>query len=335
MGQSENQSGCLKMMIQNRKGEENDLFQLFEGTVPGGFKKDFDESLFNSQTHRAIQSSNKWHSFHLLRRNNKKVLASIHFCLSGPIASSPQSAPFGSFELSDGVSTEQLFEFIQFVEVRLIDHGVKRIVIKCPPEQYDIRQNNILSVLLFNHQYRINNAELGACLAISKTPFQDGLNSWERRKLKQSLKANLSFKMIPIGQLSEIYNFILACRDERGQDLSMTYKELSTTVMKLMNHFILFGVYQKNELVAASIAIKVNKKVMYNFYSAHSKSFDSLSPVVFLSGKMYDWCSNRQIEILDLGTSASGGKPNFPLIDFKLRLGAQPTMKLTFEKTIR
>ncbi len=323
------------MMIQNSKGEKNDLFQLFEGTVPSGFKNDFDESLFNSQTHRAIQSSNKWHSFHLLRKNNKKVLASIHFCLRGPIASSPQSAPFGSFELSDAVSTEQLFEFIQFVEERLIGRGVKKIVIKCAPEQYDIRHHNILSVLLFNHQYRINNAELGACLTISKTPFQDGLNSWERRKLKQSLKANLSFKMIPIGQLNEIYNFILACRDERGQDLSMTYKELSAIVMKLMNHFILFGVYKKNELVAASIAIKVNKKVIYNFYSAHSKSSDSLSPVVFLIGEMYGWCSKHQIEILDLGTSASGGKPNFPLIDFKLRLGAQPTMKLTFEKTIR
>ncbi|MEQ9412451.1 MAG: GNAT family N-acetyltransferase, partial [Cyclobacteriaceae bacterium] len=193
---------------------------------------------------------------------------------------------------------------------------------------------NKLAVLLFNHQYQVHHAELGACLSISNTTFIDVIDSWERRKLKQSWKSNLSFKIIPRSQLNEIFNFILACREERGHSLSMTFKELNATVKKLQNHFVLFGVYHSSDLIAASIAIKVNKKVLYNFYSAHSKASDKLSPVVFLIGEMYDWCAKHSFELLDLGTSAWGGKPNFPLIDFKLRLGAAPTMKLTFEKML-
>jgi hypothetical protein len=322
------------MANSNSIDRRGDLFQFFEGTIPHGFKSDFDESLFNGKAHRTLQSSNKWYSFHLLRRDKQRVLASIHFCVVDGIALSPVSAPFGSFEVSNVVTTEQLFDFIKFIEERLNKYGAEKITIKFPPEKYDVSNHNKLSVLLFNHHYHIYQAELGACLQISKQNFIDVIESWERRKLKQSLKADLNFKIIPVSRLNEIYNFILACRVERGHTLSMTYRELNTTVKKLMSHFVLFGVYQSTELVAASIAIKVNKRVLYNFYSAHSKSSDSLSPIVFLISKMYDWCGTHRFNILDLGTSAWGGKPNFPLIDFKLRLGAEPTMKLTFEKTL-
>lgn len=322
-------------MTEEDKGKITDPYQLFEGAIPSGFENDFDESLFNSKPHRLVQSSAKWYSFHLLRKDKKKVMASIHFSVIKGAALSPVRAPFGSFELSDAVVSEQLFEYIQFVEERLIGLGVKRITIKCSPEQYHVSLHNMLSVLLFNHQYQIAHAELGACLRISETPFADVVDSWEKRKLKQSLRANLSFKKIPLSQLNNIYHFILTCREDRGHTLSMTYKELYATVRKIESNFILFGVYQDDILVAASIAIKVNKKVLYNFYSAHSKSSDSLSPVVFLIGEMYDWCGKHRFTILDLGTSAWGGKPNFPLIDFKLRLGAEPTMKLTFEKKLK
>lgn len=321
-------------MAYQHQDKRGGLYQFSEGAAPRDFKNDFDESLFNSKAHRMLQSSKKWHSFHMLRKDKKKVVASIHFCLIEDTAISPVRAPFGSLELSDVVTTEGLFDFIQFVEERLVKYGAKKILIKCPPEKYGVNHHNKLSVLLFNHQYQIGNAELGACVQISKTPFEEVIDSWERRKLKQSLKANLNFKVIPTDHLNEIYNFILACRAERNQALSMTYKELNATVGKLQNHFVLFGVYQSTDLIAASIAIKVNRKVLYNFYSAHTKFSDSLSPVVFLLGEMYHWCNKHRFDVLDLGTSAWGGKPNFPLIDFKLRLGAAPAMKLTFEKIL-
>lgn len=321
-------------MATSRKENKGKLYQMYEGNVPKEFKNDFDESIFNSKGHREVQSHGKWHSFHLLRRDKKKVWASTHFCVTGADAVSPSSAPFGSIEVSDASTAEQLHNLIQWVEDCLVEIGVKRILIKCAPEHYDVRRHNLVSVLLHNHGFTVANAELGACLQVSETPFEDIIDKWEKRKLKQGVRANLTFKKIPLHKLKDIYQFILSCREERGHSLSMTYEELNETVKKLPNTFMLFAVYQQDVLVAASISIRVNKKIVYNFYSAHSRKSDSLSPVVFLISEMYSWCLRHYVNLLDLGTSASGGKPNFPLIDFKLRLGAKPSMKLTFEKKI-
>ena len=40
------------------------------------------------------------------------------------------------------------------------------------------------------------------------------------------------------------------------------------------------------------------------------------------------------IEALKIGKAALQGRPNFTLLDFKLNLGAIPTHKLTFEKSL-
>ena len=323
------------MATENDKGAPGPNVRLLEGAVPTGFKLGYDESLFNSEVHRNIQSPGGWHSFHLLKMDKKKVMASVHFCVAKGVASSPALAPFGSFEMSPALSTAQLFDFIAFVEGQLLRHGAKKIVVKCPPQHYNTGPHNILSVLLFNHQYKARNAEIGAVIQVAKAPFTDRLDPWEKRKLKQGAKAGLKCTAVPLGHLHEIYHFILACRKERGQHLSMAFEALLGTVEKLKSRFVLFGVYHKGVLVAASIAIRVNKKVLYNFYSAHSQSSNPLSPVVFLIGEMYDWCGKHHIELLDLGTSALHGKPNFTLVDFKLRLGATPSMKLEFEKKLK
>jgi hypothetical protein len=49
---------------------------------------------------------------------------------------------------------------------------------------------------------------------------------------------------------------------------------------------------------------------------------------------IYEHCQVEKIRLIDLGTSALNGRPNFGLLDFKLNLGAVPTEKLTFEKKL-
>lgn len=316
------------------KENQRNIFEPIEGSFPKGFEIDYDPFVFNTEAHRKLQSAKGWHSFHLVRKDKKKILASIHFCVKDGLALSPASAPFGSLELSPTITTSQLFEFIGFCEKKLIDFGVERIEIKSYPEQYNISQHNTLTVLFFNHQFSIKNAELGACIKIEDRSFNEIIDSWENRKLRQAIKSGLKFKSIKNSEMDKIYDFILSCRLERGQGLSMTLKDLNKTFKKLNSHFILFGVYQHDELVAAAITIKVNTKILYNFYSAHSKTSEKLSPIVLLIDGIYSWCVKHHIDLLDMGTSALGGRPNFSLIDFKLRLGAIPSMKLTFEKEL-
>lgn len=309
--------------------------EFVESGLSSTYSADFQLSLFNTRAHRSLQSKEKWSEFHLVQTAKKKIVASIYFCLADGIAASPASAPFGSFELSESVSAEHLYGFIGFVELRLKEKGAKQIRIKNYPEAYNSRLHNLVTVLLFNHRYRIDNAELGACLVVDNIRLQSKIDQWERRKLRQANKAGLSFRTLSVDEFDEVYDFISACREERGQSLSMTKAQLKKVVKKLPKEFYLFGVYERNELIAASISIRVSGDVVYNFYSAHTKSSDHLSPVVLLISNLYDWAYHHKFKLVDLGTSALGGIPNFSLIDFKLRMGATPAMKLTFEKKLK
>ena len=153
--------------------------------------------------------------------------------------------------------------------------------------------------------------------------------------MKQAKEKGAQFKTLPIAEIDKVYEFILKCRTQRDQTLSMTLEQVNKVADAFPNEFFLFGIFVHKEMVAASISIRVHRDILYNFYSGHLKKFDSISPVVTLIGGMYKYCSSHQFHLMDLGTSAINGQPNFGLLDFKLRLGAVPSMKLTFEKDLK
>lgn len=153
--------------------------------------------------------------------------------------------------------------------------------------------------------------------------------------MRQAREAGLQLKKIDLSNLTDVYLFIFGCQKQRGYSLSMTLSALNRTVEHFSDRFVIFGIYEGEKLIAASIAIHVKRNVLYNFYCTHLMEYNHLSPVVMLLEGLYSYGRNHYVRMLDLGTSAVNGKPNFGLLDFKLRMGAQPTMKLTFEKTIQ
>lgn len=305
-----------------------------EGEIPKGFKVDFEPYLFNSELHRDAQADQGWHSYFLTRKDNRKVLAAVHFHFEGWVASSPCRAPFGSVEFTPKIQPKDLYEFLREVESGIKGHGLRKILIKNPPEAYQPVKSSLLEVMLLNLGYHIHQAEISTTIKVDKTGYDQKVEAWELRKLKQGKKAKLTFQEIPLSLMDEVYDFIQASRQERGQQLSMTSAEVMKMAAACPEDLVLFGIYRRKELAAASIAIRINKRILYNFYSAHPRSMDYLSPVVSLIQGMYKWCQKQHIELLDLGTSALEGKPNFNLLDFKLRLGGVPSAKFTFEKDI-
>ncbi len=308
--------------------------KFIEGPLPEGFRCDFDGYLFNDPKNLIIQSLEGWHTFHALRSEKKTSRARVHFNVQKDQALSPLKNPFGSFEFSDALEPRELFEFIKWTEEQLIGKGVKRIEIKSPPSLYNGRCAAILHTFLFNLGYRVKNAELSSCIVVNPSSLFQLMSSWEKRKAGQLKRTSLRFSNIPVAKIKEVFEFISSCREERRQKLSLTYGQMKTVSDNFPDHFCLFGVYDNSALAAASISILVNKSILYNFYSAHSKQYDALSPVVRLMEGIYEYCQAEKIRLIDLGTSALNDRPNFGLLDFKLNLGATPTEKLTFEKVI-
>ena len=300
--------------------------------LPPGYAPDYTSFLFHHPDHLKLQA-NDWVNFYLLRKLNQKAMAQVSFHIEGNQALSPVRAPFGSFLFSERLSPLGLYQFIQHCEDELRKRGVKSIKIVDPPLFYR-KTGQLLHTILFNLNYQVSLAELSSGILIDHLNFEEKIEMWEKRKLKQSKDKGLQCKLLPLSELETVYHFILKCRNQKGYTLSMTLDELKYTIEPFRSNFFLFGTFLKLEIAAASIAIRVHPSILYNFYSGHLKKFDSVSPVVLLTQGMYKFCAQQNIQQLDLGTSAIDGQPNFSLLDFKLRLGALPSSKLTFEKLL-
>jgi len=303
-----------------------------EGALPPTIQPDFEGSLFNSVPYRLLQDPAGWHSYFAIHTKRKKAVAAIYFHVADGLAQSPLRAPFGSVECSDDIPPQVLFDFLSFVDEGIKKMGVQRVVIKNAPGYTAARREALLQTFLINLDYRVITAEAGAIIPVSGN-FEDRVDLWEKRKLKQAYSSGLQARELTVDQLDTVYLFILASRKQKGYSLSMTLTEVRRVLMRFLERFHLFGVYQDETLVAASIAVAVNDQTLYNFYSAHDGAYDHLSPVVMLIERLYMHCASRGLSLLDLGTSAVDGKPNFGLLEFKMRLGGVPTPKLTFEKT--
>ncbi len=300
--------------------------------LPPGYTPDFVAFLFHLSAHLKLQSES-WEHFFLAGKSNKKVKAQLSVHVEDGAAISPVKAPFGSIQYSNDISPEGLYEFIGECEERLRRKGVRAIRLVEPPLYYR-ESGELLHTLFYNRGYRVTNADLSCGLKVDSLNFEEKLSSSLKRRFREARDKGLRFKTIPSSDLELVYRFIDRCGTARGHALSMTLENLQKTVDVFKDRFFLFGAMLEKELVAASVAIQVHPNILYMFYLGHEKKYDAISPVVFLTGGMYKVCETRRIHLLDLGTSASNGQPNFGLLDFKLRMGGTPSMKLTFEKQL-
>ncbi len=300
--------------------------------VPSGCTPDFVPFLFNTPDHLRLQSKD-WLLFFLIGKSKKKIRAQLSVHIKDGLAVSPLKAPFGSFQYASDLTAERLYEFIAECESRLRKKGVSIIRLTEPPLFYR-KSGEMLHTLLYNHGFKVSNAEMSCGILIDALDFEQKIESWEKRKLRQGRTRGVRFKALPASELDTVYNFLLHCRTERGTSLSMTLESLTETVRAFKDRFFLFAAFLEKECVAASIAIQVHPDILYCFYYGHLKKYDSISPVVLLVAGMYKFSESHGVKLLDLGTSAIGGQPNFPLLEFKMRLGGTPSIKLTFEKQL-
>lgn len=309
-------------------------YHFTDQVPPADFREDFKASIFHDSRHLKLQAENGWRSFYVLNQKHQTIEGVVHVHAKDQVAVSPLKATFGSFALNSALPAEVIFRFIGFVENILRASGVLKVTYTNSPIAYQSEQQQLLHVLLSNAGYQIQTAEAGAVIPISDELLETKMDEWEVRKLKQAREAEFVFTSATVNPVDEIFQFILNCRKEKGYTLSMTQVMMERTVEAFPNQFIFFEVMKGYERAAASIAIRVSDDILYNFYSAHHSRYDAWSPVVMLMDGMYGWCQQQGVRLLDLGTSASDNQPNFSLLDFKLRLGAQLTAKLTFTKDI-
>jgi hypothetical protein len=289
--------------------------------------------IYNNHSHIHLQDKDGWCCYYVLDKA-QDCLAFIWIHIEKEKASSPLKAPFGSFEFKKEIDAAILFDFINFVTADLGKRGAKQFLIKQIVDGYQIHKNAIINTLLLNLGFTIVNAEAANLILVNSVSYETKLHPWEKRKLKQARKQHFDFHVLKTNKLTNIYTFIETCRAEKKYTLSMPLQALKRLEQAIPGALQLFSVQHGKELMAACITIRVSPQILYTFYYDHAVAHQKTSPVVMLIEGIYQYCLQNSIELIDLGTAALEGKPNFSLLTFKQHLGANYSTKFTFEKVL-
>lgn len=281
-----------------------------------------------------MQSESNWQSFFILNGPDKTVDCSIHFHLQDGVAKSPFKATYGGFDFNDGIERQLLLAFVNFVEQQLHQARATQILIKLPLRLMYQQEFNWVEDVLLKSDFKILNKEEGCILRVSDS-FDERIHSLKRKRLNRTIQNRFKFDRISdIGELENVYSFLLQCRTRKNYNLSMSLQEVSNLASLFPDKVLLFGVRDDNKLVAASICIRVRNEVLYDFYHDHHASYDDFSPIVFLIKGINEYSYANGIPLLDLGTAMIGDQVNAGLLQFKLELGADHAVKYSFEKKI-
>ncbi|MBF9237630.1 hypothetical protein I2I05_09510 [Hymenobacter sp. BT683] len=297
----------------------------------------FDSFLYLRPEHQALQpAAGPGLSVYLEDQRAGRTVAQFHLALDviRGLAQSPAQAPFGAVQLAAGVTTSDLHGLFETVEGALLHRGIREVALRSYPFAYDPGGAAVLAETLRQRGYRVVLAEQNYHLNPARA-YEAGLHPSERRRLHKCRRNGLHFEQEPPFLLPAAYAFIQACRQERGQALSLPLERVQELFRRFPREHFLFSVRQPNgDWAALTIAIRVNEQVLYNFYPASPLRCNALSPVVLLNEGLHAFAKASDISVLDLGTSTLDTGPNASLLRFKRHLGGVAGLRLSWSKKL-
>ncbi|UXX80028.1 GNAT family N-acetyltransferase [Reichenbachiella carrageenanivorans] len=282
---------------------------------------------YKPQYLRLIQPNVK--GFYALLPNRRDIVMLLYFQCIENEAISLQEAPFGGIYFTQLAENRQINDFLQFISLQLSTIGITRLSIKIAPRCYGPSALPLDTIGMSSTKREINHH-----LPITSKSLTDQMTQMQRRRLKKGMAANFVFVQEAPDQLNKIYTFIQACRAQKKHAISVSLTKLKALSDALPSRYLMFSCYHQGQLIAATICVMVNDRVLYNFLPASLKTYNTYSPMVFLLNKIYEYGQQHYFEVLDLGTSMLDDKPNEKLITFKNRMGGVQTERSIYSREI-
>ena len=307
------------------------------GPGPPPLRLAFEPFLYLRPEHQALAPpGGPTLSFYLEDAEHGRTVAQLHVAVDVPAAAahSPAQAPFGAVQLAPGVPPAALHPLLDAAEAALAGRGIRRFHLRGYPFAYDPVGAATLAETLRQRGYRVALAEQNYHLDPAR-PYEAHLHPSERRRLHKCRRHGLHFEQEPPFLLPAAYAFIAACRQERGQELSLPLARVQALFQRFPREHFLFSVRQPDGAWAAlTVAIRVSERVLYNFYPASPLRCNALSPVVLLNEGLHAFARASDLAVLDLGTSTLDTGPNASLLRFKRHLGGVAGLRLSWERDL-
>jgi len=299
----------------------------------------FEPFLFLTPAHQALQAHGQpVLAFYLEDPAAGRTVAQLFVVpdLAGPgLARSPGQASFGGVQLAPGLPAAALPPLLAAAEAALRQRGQRQLEIRGYAFCYDFDGAAALAEALRQRGYAVVQAEESYYLD-TRRDYAAHLHRSERKRLRKCHRHGLVVEQEPPLLLPAAYEFIAACRQERGQALPLPLPRLEALFRTFPRQHFLFSVRRPSgEWVALTLAIRASERVLYNFYHASPVAVNDLSPVVLLNEGLHGFARANELAVVDLGTSTlPSGPPHASLLEFKRHLGGVASLKLTWHKAL-
>lgn len=305
---------------------------LINPTDTSRYKKKYDSYLYNSAAHLQQQAGGKLTSFFLLQTKKNVLEAAFHLFVEGKQGQSPGQAPFGGIELNADLKLEVLQFFWQGIEEFLQKQSIQQIRIKLYANCYQAENAQVLQYLWLQNGFSIAEHNLNYHLNINNNPLVQRMHTSEKRRLRKCYAQGYTFDICPTPDFELVHRLVSQCRHRKGFPVSISSDALKNLYRQFSEHFILFTLKDQQRIIALATGISVTPEVLYYFLPADDEAYLSYSPMVRLLEGMYNYGQQHGYTILDLGISTEFSQPNHGLINFKKHMGAEASLKLTFER---
>ncbi len=259
-------------------------------------------------------------------------IVKIYFSRTGDSLISLDRSPFGSFILDDRASENDLISIINEIEDWSRAMRVTSLVIRSFPEIYQSHKSMLVKNTLLAAGFIIKYLDITQAILISKENMS--LNTHKKRRLRKAEALGFNFRLLSIEFLEESYQLIVESREHKDYPVTMSLADLTSMFKLFPDEYLLFGMFDKNKLIATAVAISVNTEIMYCFYIGDDLAYRAYSPVTALVNGIYQFCQMNNYKLLDLGISTDKGVLNKGLYDFKKSFGTLDSDKLTYLKQL-
>lgn len=290
--------------------------------------------LFNTNLHLYTQTSGRIYSFILQRLKSGKPIAEIHFTtIPGVSGISLSAAPFGGLQVYEKGCDAGIADLLNTVDSWAMENKFSSLIIKCAPDIYDPNGLAECSDAYLKHGFSVLSGQRNLHIGVSAKSFESSIHTSERRRLRKCRKARLNAREIVAPDMAALYQFVLENRAKQGYPVLYTKGLLQRLLETFPNEVKVFGVFREKELISMSFTIRVSPNVVYNFFPVDNPDYHFLSPMVMLMEKVYNYCLESDVPILDLGISVDEkGHVKPGLINFKEKLGGLSSMKWIYIK---
>lgn len=309
---------------------------MFVQKTSSEIKFSFIPALYLTSKHLETQGTDDLFSFFLYQNDESDASALFRLhSADGNQWTSPKNAPFGGLDFSDTCQENDLLFLMQCVESFVLGRTGEIIRIKAAPWGYYEKMSKKLFLCYTQSGYEPVRELKNHFIKVTETSFEKRIKPAERRRLAKCYKHDFKISCNGDTPPVKVHAFIKTVREKAGYALSMTAPELEMLINFCKKEIVVFCCSDKDKLIGVAVTVRVNASTLYNFLSASLLEYNNFSPMVQLTGAVYDHCQNEKITVLDLGTSLDHlGNEKPDLIRFKENLGAEVCTKITWQKIL-